>query len=640
MNNLIRFLLVVGALSLVWVQTNGQPTAKPNKLAPGYNDLGFAAPIPGSYKLPILGRASDGHVLDQDGQATTLHKLMAGAGKSTKVSLLSFIYSTCSDVNGCPLALSVFHKLKARLEKEPTVASQLKLMTLSFNPGYDTPGRMKDFGATLKSSGLDWQFLTTRSEQELQPILKGYQQSVEKVYDNQGKFTNTFNHNLRVYLIDQDKRLRNIYNTELLHPDILLSDIKTLLQTQAKPPITSPKNPKNMALHGAGDNKTNYENQHYQTHSLALNSRQGKPADLMLNIKRPPLGLPPAPIPKANPVTPEKISLGRKLFYDRRLSINDTFSCAMCHIPEQGFTSNEMATAVGVEGRTVRRNSPALFNVGYQQTLFHDSRESTLEQQVWGPLLAQNEMANPSIGYVIDKIKQSGDYDGLFEHAFGKPPGMETIGMAIASYQRTLNSANSPFDRWYFGKEEEAIDSSAKRGFKLFTGKAGCSQCHTVDKDFALFADNKLHNTGIGFTAAMSQTASRPTQRVQIAPGVFANVPNEVINSVSEAKANDLGRYEITQKPADRWLYKTPSLRNIPLTAPYMHNGSMATLKKVIEFYNQGGIANENIDPLMKPLALSSPETDDLLSFLESLTGDNVDTLVSDAFAAPVGDKN
>lgn len=163
------------------------------------------------------------------------------------------------------------------------------------------------------------------------------------------------------------------------------------------------------------------------------------------------------------PVTKAQIKLGRRLFYDRRLSFNETFSCAMCHIPEQGFTSNELSTAVGVEGRSVRRNSPTIYNVAYVSRLFHDARESTLEQQVWGPLLARNEMANPSVGHVIDKIESLAAYDGLFETAFaGKKPGMETIGAALAAYQRSLVSANSPFDRWFYANEPGALSEQQK----------------------------------------------------------------------------------------------------------------------------------------------------------------------------------
>ncbi|GAB4256527.1 MAG: hypothetical protein Kow0065_05320 [Methylomicrobium sp.] len=599
-------------------------------LAPGYGRLEYELPSVGSYRLPALGAAADGNVLDEQGRDLTLHRLMGD-----KIVLLSFIYSTCSDVNGCPLATGVFHKIKNRLKKAPALADQIRLLTLSFNPEYDTPDKMRQYGEHLQGENLDWRFLTTASETELQPILDEYRQNIQKAYDEQGQFTGTFSHILRVYLIDRDKKIRNIYSVSFLHPDALLNDVKTLLQPAVD--IAEDDTPKTVAKqYRPGDDKSNYDSDAYRTDSIALTDRRGRSIDLMTTLYHPPKGLPPVPVPANNPLTQEKVQLGRKLFYDRRLSLNKTFSCAMCHIPEQGFTSNEMKTAVGIEGRTVKRNSPTLYNVAYSTRLFHDGRESRLEHQVWGPLLAPNEMANPSIGSVIDQLNRDNEYPALFKQAFGKEPSIETVGMALASYQRTLNSANSPFDRWHYGKDKQAMTPPAQRGFKLFAGKAQCSACHTVGKDFALFTDHQFHNTGIGYREAMSDDAK--TQRVQIAPGVFVEVDRHVIDSVAERKSNDLGRYEVTQNPDDRWRYKTPSLRNIALTAPYMHNGSLSTLKEVVEFYNRGGIANETLDPLIKPLQLTTQEIDELVAFLQSLTGDNVDELVADAFAAPVGD--
>ncbi len=393
----------------------------------------------------------------------------------------------------------------------------------------------------------------------------------------------------------------------------------------------------NKALFGPGDNKEGYDSVDYQTNTLDLQKRRGKAADLLEFVIRPPLGLPSLVIPADNPVTAEKIALGRKLFFDRRLSINDTFSCAICHIPEQGFANNELETAVGVEGRTVKRNAPTIYNVAYLSKIFHDGRESSLEQQVWAPFLARNEMANPSIGYVINKIAAIHEYDGLFETAFnGRGPTMETVGMALASYQRTLNAANSPFDRWYFGNQEAAVKSQVKQGFKVFTGKGTCHVCHLINDKHALFTDNRLHNTGLGYQVSMGVEPQKKT--VQLAPGVYTEVETSVLRTVSRSQKNDLGLYEITQNPADRWKFRTPGLRNVALTAPYMHNGSMQTLHEVIEFYNQGGIPHELLSPLIKPLHLSDAEMDDLVAFLEALTGDNVPTLVADAFAAPIGD--
>lgn len=603
--------------------------ADPQTLAPGYGPLQFEAPAPGSYNLPNIGSAADGSVLTSDNHSVQLHELMGD-----KIVLLSFIYSTCSDVNGCPLATAVFHKIKRRLQKEPQLAKQLRLLTLSFNPEHDTPEAMSHYGKGLADEAVDWRFLTTASEMQLQPILKHYRQNIQKIYDAEGKFTGTFSHILRVYLIDKNKQLRNIYSVSFLHADTLINDVKTLL-TENDHQIAESL-PADTETFQAGDNKQRYEQADYQTRSVALSHRKGQATDLINTINQPPLGLPSVPVPLDNPISKEKIALGRKLFYDRRLSLNSTFSCAMCHVPEQGFSSNEMETAVGIEGRSVRRNSPTIYNAAYASRLFHDGRENTLEQQVWGPLLARNEMGNPSIGYVINKIKALPDYAGLFENIFNKNPTMETIGQAIASYERTLNSADSPFDRWYYAKQDKAINASAKRGFELFNGKAACSACHSVEQTHALFTDYQLHNTGIGYREAMLKTPKK--QKIQLAPGVFVEVDSEAIAAVSEPKPNDLGAYEITQNPADRWKYKTPSLRNVALTAPYMHNGSLSTLEEVLKFYNQGGVANETLDPLIKPLNLTDQEITDLVAFLESLTGSNVDELVADAYAAPVGD--
>ena len=390
---------------------------------------------------------------------------------------------------------------------------------------------------------------------------------------------------------------------------------------------------------GPGDVRTGYESTTYETQSISILQRKGKTADLMRVLQSPPLGLPPVPVPKDNPVTREKVKLGRKLFFDRRLSLNETMSCGMCHIPEQGFTSNEIATAVGIEGKTVRRNTPTIYNVAYFANIFHDGRETTLEHQIWQPMLASNEMANPSIGYVIAKIRSLPDYRGLFEAAFGgRGPAIDTIGMAIASYERTIVSGNSPFDRWYFGNTEGALTESAKQGFRLFKGKAGCAACHLFQKDFALFTDDDFHNTGLGWQVSLGDDSTEIP--VQLAPGIKVSLPSKMINSVGEPPASDLGRYEVTQDPADRWRYKTPTLRNVALTAPYMHNGALGTLKEVVSFYNKGGIANPQLDPLIRPLGLTDREIDDIVAFLKSLTGDNIEILVRDAFAAPIGDRN
>ncbi len=598
-------------------------------VALGYSKLPFDLPTPGSYRLPIISHAADGEVLTTENQAKRLQELMQG-----KIVLLSFIYATCSDVNGCPLATQVLHNMNQQLQKQPELADKLRLLTLSFNPTYDTPDKMRQYSEGFKTGLLDWQFLTTRDEATLQPLLNSYQQNVQKIMDDKGQFKGTFAHLLRVYLIDTDKNIRNIYSVDFLHADTVINDIKTLLMGDRK--SVEAKQIKVEGLYEAGDNKQNYQLTDYQTHSMALNQRQGQAFELIKLVRNPPLGLPLLPQPKDNPISSVKIALGRKLFYDRRLSLNNTFSCAMCHVPEQGFSNNEMSTGLGIEGRSVRRNSPSLYNVAYAQLLFHDGRENSLEQQVWGPLLAHNEMANPSIGYVLDKIKHSIDYNRLFVEAFKKQPTMETVGQALASYERSLNSADSAFDRWYYAKQSRAVSAEVKHGFALFTGKAACGTCHTIEKTAALFTDQKRHNTGIGYAAAMHKDSGQ--QKVQVAPGVFVEVLKQNLAGLNTEKPNDLGYYEVSQNPKDRWSYKTPTLRNIALTAPYMHNGALATLAEVVAFYNKGGIPNENLSPLIKPLHLSDAEQADLVVFLKALTGNNVKDLVSDAFAAPVGD--
>jgi cytochrome c peroxidase len=341
------------------------------------------------------------------------------------------------------------------------------------------------------------------------------------------------------------------------------------------------------------------------------------------------LGLPKIDFPKDNAPNKAKMMLGRKLFMDRRLSHNDTISCGMCHVPEQGFTVNELATAVGIEGRSNRRNAPTILNVGYFSRLFHDGREDTLENQVIGPLLAINEMGNPSIGYVVNKIQKIPEYQQAFKEVFNETPSLENISKAIATYERMLVSGNSKFDRWFYRNESKLFNSSEELGFKVFIGKGKCSSCHTIGDDTALFTDNSFHNTGVGWKRNNSVESEQIT--VQLAPGNIVKVDRIILESSSEKVPNDVGKYEVSLDPEDRWLYKTPTLRNIAITAPYMHDGSLSTLKEVVDFYNQGGEDNPNKDKLITPLNLSDTEKKGLTDFLNTLTANNVNILVTEA---------
>ncbi len=357
----------------------------------------------------------------------------------------------------------------------------------------------------------------------------------------------------------------------------------------------------------------------------------------LARIENPPLGLPPVVLPPGNPPSRAAIALGRKLFFDRRLSINTTMSCAMCHVPEQGFTSNELATAIGVEGRSGRRNAPSIFNVAYARSLFHDARDPALETQIYGPLLARNEMANPSVGWLLARIRRLDDYPALFKAAFGAGPDVRNLGWALASYERSLVSGNSPFDRWFYGRRKDAISPLAAKGYRLFTGKAGCNACHLIGDKHALFTDHGLHNTGIGIARDQAAAPDGPPIEIEISPGVKVEMPRRTLNTIGHAPIKDFGRIEVTDKAEDLYKYKTPMLRNVALTAPYMHDGSLPSLEAVVAFYDRGGHPNPGLDPAIRPLGLNGEEKRALVAFLNSLTGDNVDELIADARSVAVG---
>jgi len=303
----------------------------------------------------------------------------------------------------------------------------------------------------------------------------------------------------------------------------------------------------------------------------------------------------------------------------------------MCHIPEQGFTNNETATPIGVEGRSIRRNAPTIFNVAYMKSMFHDGRDPMLETQILGPLVARAEMANPSLGTLLEKVKSMPDYAPMFQATFGAGPSIDRIGQAIASWERSILSANSPFDRWYFGGQMDALGVEARRGFELFTGEAGCSSCHLIGKTSALFTDNDFHDTGIGYRRDVATAQTAEPVEVEIAPGVSVPLSRETIRSVGNPPEPDGGRIEVTERPEDKWRFKTPSLRNVALTAPYMHDGSFQTLEAVVRYYSYGGELHDGLDQKLQSLDLDDADVAALVAFLESLTGDNVEELAADA---------
>ncbi len=374
---------------------------------------------------------------------------------------------------------------------------------------------------------------------------------------------------------------------------------------------------------GSGDYREGYDRKDFETRSEALDLTPGIP--IQLTDRATPLGLPPS----VHSIDEKALALGRELFFDRRLSVNGTVSCGMCHIPEQGFTQNELATPVGVEGRSVKRNAPALYNVVYLPELFFDGRETSLEQQIWAPLLAINEMANPDQGSVVRRLAGIRGYADAFAEVYADGLTADNLGDALASYQRALVSGNSRFDRWFFGGEANALNELEQQGFRVFR-EQGCAACHAVGREAALFTDHGYYNTGIGYQAANRER----TRSMQIAPGV--TIP--LAEPVEVERESDDGLAERTGRDRDRWRYRVPSLRNVALTAPYMHDGSLPTLAAVIDYYERGGSADPQLDAWILPLDMDEQERRALLGFLAALNGDNVAALAADARSVQIGD--
>ncbi len=327
----------------------------------------------------------------------------------------------------------------------------------------------------------------------------------------------------------------------------------------------------------------------------------------------PPLGLPPFPVAAVG--APAMRQLGERLFFDRGLSANGTLSCAMCHNPAQGFASNQSALSIGMEGRTLRRNAPSLYNVVYKKYLFHDGREIDLAAQVWGPLLMPDEMGNPAIGPLLARLRDDAVYGPAFAAAFpGEGVTMITLGRALAAYEATLLKGDSRFDRALFRGDKSALTPQEWRGYALFFSK-GCASCHNIGPDAALFTDQSWHNTGVAF----GRREAGGKVRVELAPGIVTMVELSAVGLDKSAAPADVGRFEITRDPADRWAYVTPMLRGVKDTWPYMHDGSLKTLEEVVDFYDRGGGRNPALDPKIKPLGLTAEEKAALVAFLEAL---------------------
>jgi cytochrome c peroxidase len=297
---------------------------------------------------------------------------------------------------------------------------------------------------------------------------------------------------------------------------------------------------------------------------------------------KPPLGLVEIVWPADNPYTPEKAELGRYLYFDPRLSADGSVSCASCHDPRHGFTDGA-AVSTGIRGQRGNRSAPTVINRAYSLAQFWDGRAATLEDQVKGPVANPLEMGNTHDAMAAT-LGQLQGYRALFRQAFGSDDiTIDRVAQAIATFERTILSGNSPYDRYKAG-DKKALKPAQVRGMRVFFDKAKCDSCHE----------------GVNFTLNM-----------------YANL------GISTDQSNpDVGRYAVTKNPADWGAFKTPTLRDVARTSPYMHDGSLKNLYQVVNFYDKGGIPNRNLDAKIKPLHLTAQEKDDLVAFLNALTGD------------------
>jgi cytochrome c peroxidase len=327
-----------------------------------------------------------------------------------------------------------------------------------------------------------------------------------------------------------------------------------------------------------------------------------------------PAGVLPPEIPAENPLTPAKVELGKRLYFDPRLSSDGTVACATCHDPRSGF-AEPRAVSVGVGGATGVRNSPTVLNAAFLAEQFWDGRARTLEEQALQPLVNPVEMGMPDHAAVEAKLRGIADYPPLFGAAFGDEAiTIERASQAIASFERTLLSLDAPIDRFLAG-DARAIPEAARRGWDLFNGKARCNNCHGHVGAFPLFTDELYHNIGV---AAKEVSFEALARRVE-------GQPEDLAKLAHEAGINQLGRFLVTKERKDIGAFKTPQLRNVALTAPYMHDGSEKTLADVIEFYDRGGNPNPWLDGGMLALALTAGEKADLVALLETFTSDDLE---------------
>jgi cytochrome c peroxidase len=337
------------------------------------------------------------------------------------------------------------------------------------------------------------------------------------------------------------------------------------------------------------------------------------------------LGLPPVMIPEDNPQTPEKVALGEKLFHDKRFSSTGEISCATCHDAQKAFTDSPLPVSQGIEQKEGTRNAPTVINAVYFESFFWDGRSPSLEEQSLHPFVNPVEMGLENHDEIIAIVRSDPEYVDAFEKVFGKSGvevTMDEVTKALAAFERTLVAGNSAFDRWYFGGQEDALTESQKRGFDLFVNEGRCVSCHLVEETTALFTDNRFHNVGVGINDIQDEVPELAKEFMR-AKATLEEVDREVL---TDPRTSELGRFVMTRGFDELGAFKTPTLRNIALTAPYMHDGSLATLEEVVDHYVNGGVTdpdgrvNDFLSGGIRPLDLTDQEKADLVAFMEALT--------------------
>jgi cytochrome c peroxidase len=338
-----------------------------------------------------------------------------------------------------------------------------------------------------------------------------------------------------------------------------------------------------------------------------------------------PLGLPPVPVPANNPMTPEKIALGSQLFNDKRFSATGEVACATCHDAGKAFTDSPLKTSEGINKLTGTRNAPTVVNAAYFASQFWDGRSADLEDQSQHPFVNPVEMGLKDHEPILKIVRSDPTYVAGFKQSFGVEPAaitMDHVKKAIASFERTLVAGDSPFDRWYFGGDKTAMSEAAVRGFKVFLEDGRCVSCHTIEQDHALFTDNRFHNIGAGINRIQDKVPEIAPKFLEAkAKGV--DVDKAVL---SDPNSSELGRFAVTDGLDELGSFKTPTLRNVAVTAPYMHDGSVKTLRDVVVHYNNGGVTNkgERVNDFLsggiRELNLDEQQISDLVAFMEALT--------------------